>query len=73
MAKFVVIVEDDGAKRVFGTYRSFMSASADARQWHGIHGCSAYVCEIEDPVHSEEPWNPRYNWVTNKETGQDEN
>ena len=48
--KFVVIVQNKHNCRVFGPYRSFKTADANARIWRG------FVQEMEDKDSTENPW-----------------
>lgn len=53
MMRFVVIVRKGLDERAFGVYRSFMSASKDARAWDG------YVIPIENKDTALNPWDAR--------------
>jgi hypothetical protein len=48
--RFVVIVRQGLAERAFGVYRSFKTASGDARAWNG------YVIPIESKDTAYNPW-----------------
>lgn len=56
---FVVIVERDSHRRVFGPYRSFKRAEGDANAWEGRPGVLTTVYPIET-VDSPEPWDPAF-------------
>lgn len=51
--RFVVIVDDKEwlMRRVFGPYRSFKTASGDAKAWNG-------TVEPLESTNAPEPWNP---------------
>lgn len=51
---FVVIVESGFHRRVYGPYRSFKKASADAKEWGGT------VSPVEKPNTAENPWDAAF-------------